>query len=222
MKKLLAVLLAAVMVLLLGSCRTEQTSTVSMAETAKTKETDYLVLVNRTHPLPQDYESSVELTEAKNFFGKTFRIEKQTYEHFLQLREKMLLQEVQIEVNRAYLTAEEQTALIAQYTQDYGEEYAYDHQAKAGCSENQTGLSLDLALYFAGETIDTDEKLAEMEGIFMEIHAVLADYGFILRYPQEKVKETDVAYQPWHIRYVGEAAAKEIMENKITLEEYLS
>ena len=50
----------------------------------------------------------------------------------------------------------------------------------------------------------------------------MAEYGFILRYPEEKVQTTDFMYQPWHIRYVGEEAAKEIYEQGITLEEYLS
>ena len=49
----------------------------------------------------------------------------------------------------------------------------------------------------------------------------MADYGFILRYPDEKVQTTDFMYQPCHIRYVGEEVAKEIYEKDITLEEYL-
>ena len=57
--------------------------------------------------------------------------------------------------------------------------------------------------------------------ILKEIHSVMAEYGFILRYPEEKVQTTDFMYQPWHIRYVGEEAAKEIYEQGITLEEYL-
>lgn len=46
-------------------------------------------------------------------------------------------------------------------------------------------------------------------------------YGFILRYPQDKVDITKYNYEPWHFRYVGPEAAKEIFEKKICLEEYL-
>ena len=83
-------------------------------------------------------------------------------------------------------------------------------------------MGIDLALYFAGEKIDTDKELMQTEAILKEIHSVMAEYGFILRYHEEKVQTTDFMYQPWHIRYVGEEAAKEIYEQGITLEEYLS
>ena len=46
-------------------------------------------------------------------------------------------------------------------------------------------------------------------------------YGFILRYPVNKSEITGVIFEPWHYRYVGEKAAKEITEQDITLEEYL-
>ena len=133
----------------------------------------------------------------------------------------MLMQEVQIEINRSYLDADEQKDLIDEYTSEYGKEYAYGYQGEPNYSENQTGLGIDLALYFAGEKIETDKDLMQMEAILKEIHSVMSDYGFILRYPEGKVQITDFMYQPWHIRYVGEEAAKEIYEKDITLEEYL-
>lgn len=230
MKKILSLLLAAGMLLALPGCNGSEPTSASQAPSAvsgqssgsqKQKKTDYLILVNRTHQLPEGYESSITLTEGKNFFGTSFKAEKQTYEHFQKLRERMMLQEIQIEINRAYLTAEEQTALIAEYTKDYGQDYAYNYQGNTGYSENQTGLSIDLALYFAGEKITSDEELMKMSGILREVHSVMAEYGFILRYPEDKVKETDFMYQPWHIRYVGVDAAKDIYEQEITLEEYL-
>ena len=49
-----------------------------------------------------------------------------------------------------------------------------------------------------------------------------AEYGFILRYPTDKSSITGVGYEPWHYRYVGETAAREIMERGICLEEYLA
>lgn len=47
-----------------------------------------------------------------------------------------------------------------------------------------------------------------------------AEYGFILRYPVEKSDLTGIGYEPWHYRYVGVEAAKEISERGICLEEY--
>ena len=48
-----------------------------------------------------------------------------------------------------------------------------------------------------------------------------ADYGFILRYPTDKSSLTGIGYEPWHYRYVGKKAAKEIVDRGICLEEYL-
>ena len=61
--------------------------------------------------------------------------------------------------------------------------------------------------------------LAETE-LFAKVHERLADYGFILRYPEGKEDITGYAYEPWHIRYVGKEAAKEMYEQNLTLEEY--
>ena len=47
------------------------------------------------------------------------------------------------------------------------------------------------------------------------------EYGFILRYPNGSTDITGIIYEPWHFRYVGLEAAKEIYERDITLEEYL-
>lgn len=47
-------------------------------------------------------------------------------------------------------------------------------------------------------------------------------YGFILRYPEDKVSITQYQYEPWHFRYVGKEAAKVIHENDWTLEEYFN
>ena len=55
----------------------------------------------------------------------------------------------------------------------------------------------------------------------MNIHKFLSKHGFILRYPKGKEDITGYKYEPWHFRYVGECA-KEIMNNSLTLEEYLN
>lgn len=46
-------------------------------------------------------------------------------------------------------------------------------------------------------------------------------YGFILRYPIDKTEITDIIYEPWHYRYVGVEDAEKIVEQGVTLEEYL-
>lgn len=46
-------------------------------------------------------------------------------------------------------------------------------------------------------------------------------FGFIYRYPENKVAITGIANEPWHYRYVGVNAATEIYKRGICLEEYL-
>ena len=52
----------------------------------------------------------------------------------------------------------------------------------------------------------------------MQEHA--HEYGFILRFPKDKVNETGYQYESWHYRYVGKEIAKYIKDNKISFEEY--
>ena len=47
------------------------------------------------------------------------------------------------------------------------------------------------------------------------------DYGFILRYAEEKENITKVSYEPWHWRYVGEEHAKKMKSRNLCLEEYI-
>ena len=46
------------------------------------------------------------------------------------------------------------------------------------------------------------------------------EYGFILRYPEDKQDITEINYEPWHMRYVGVPVATYIMENGLCLEEF--
>ena len=47
-------------------------------------------------------------------------------------------------------------------------------------------------------------------------------YGFILRYPSNKIEVTRFLFEPWHYRFVGVDEAKKITESGLCLEEYLS
>ncbi|MBR1530129.1 MAG: M15 family metallopeptidase [Oscillospiraceae bacterium] len=85
--------------------------------------------------------------------------------------------------------------------------------AKAGYSEHQTGLCVDLSLFEA----DYDGT-----GIYSYIDEHCADYGIILRYPENKTEVTRIAFEPWHYRYVGIPHAAYVRNNNICLEEYIT
>lgn len=112
-----------------------------------------------------------------------------------------------------YRSYQYQTNLYNNYVNQHGEEEANTFSAKPGFSEHQTGLTFDLK--------DFNGQLVEDQITSQWIKDNCAKYGFILRYPEGKDDITGYIYEPWHLRYVGEEAANQIMNNNTTLEQYL-
>ncbi|KAI7253429.1 hypothetical protein KC345_g11373 [Hortaea werneckii] len=92
------------------------------------------------------------------------------------------------------------------------EEKGADYALPPGHSEHNLGLSLDI-----GST--QMEMSRAPEGEWLQEHAW--DYGFILRYPQDKTDITGIQFEPWHFRYVGLPHSKIMRDKNFTLEEYL-
>ena len=83
----------------------------------------------------------------------------------------------------------------------------------AGTSEHELGISVD---------INADTQRCSSDAMYQWLAQHAWEYGFIYRYPQDKTQITGIINEPWHYRYVGKEAAKEINEKGICLEEYLS
>ena len=90
--------------------------------------------------------------------------------------------------------------------------------APPGTSEHQTGLCVDVADQF----YSVKDRSIENTATYKWLYAHCAEYGFILRYPDGKQDVTGIMYEPWHFRDVGKEAAPFIMENDLTLEEFLA
>ncbi len=86
-----------------------------------------------------------------------------------------------------------------------------------GYSEHETGLALDIVS--ADYQLLDDNQETTAENIWLRENCW--KYGFILRYPADKEDITQISYESWHFRYVGEEAAEYITSNGICLEEYL-
>ena len=183
---------------------------------------NYLALVNKQNKLPDDWEEKVELVESKNKYGETYKVEKKALEKFLELREELSKEGIYIELDSVTRSVAEQQTLWDTWTVEYGEDYVKKYVAVPGYSEHHTGLAIDICIEKDGKRInDNDEMIAEKE-IFSKIHEKLAKYGFILRYLEGKDDITGYSYEPWHFRFIDDAdVAKEIMDNGLTLEEYL-
>ncbi|GLC89415.1 M15 family metallopeptidase [Lysinibacillus piscis] len=118
-----------------------------------------------------------------------------------------------------YRSYEYQETLYNNYVKRDGQAAADRYSARPGYSEHQTGLAFDI-----GERGHEDVWLTEAfgetpAGQWLFAHA--QDYGFILRFPQNKEQITGYMYESWHYRYVGVEVAKEIKQQNSTLEEYL-
>ena len=87
-----------------------------------------------------------------------------------------------------------------------------------GASEHQSGLCVDV-LEYAGQDM---EPYIGGSGLMLWLEQHCAEYGFVVRYPNNKTNITGVEYEPWHLRYVGEEAARYIMDHGLCLEEFLA
>ena len=206
------------------------------SNSGKAADYDYLVLVNKENKLPDNWESVVNLEEAKNTIPETielnedndylltevFKVEKKALEAFRKLQSDCEKDGITILLDSTYRSVAAQEELWADFAEKYGEDYCKKYVAVPGYSEHHTGLAIDVCLIKDGRIInDNDEMIAERD-LFARIHAKLADYGFILRYLENKDDVTGYSYEPWHFRYVGTDAAKVIVEKGLTLEEYLA
>lgn len=98
-----------------------------------------------------------------------------------------------------------------------GKEAAEQYLAPPGGSEHQTGYALDI-LSSDYQSLDEGFENTRASKWLLENSY---KFGFILRYPKDKVDITKYEYEPWHYRYVGEENAEDIMLNNLCLEEYI-
>ena len=174
---------------------------------------NYMILVNQSHPFPENWEKSLQTVTVVNSVGDEVVVEKKTYDEYLLIK-KSLEEKVGIclEPDSGLRSIAEQQEIMERFTEKYGAEYARKTVAPPGCSEHHTGLAVDL--YYRMKNADgsvrdvyTNEELEEHPDIWAVIHGRLAEFGFILRYPEGKTHITGYQYEPWHIRYLDSAAA---------------
>lgn len=180
-----------------------------------------LALVNEEHPLDTSY-APAQLTEVESERSVDSRIADALERMLSDAQEEGL----SMYVASAYRSYEDQRTVFNATMQDwinqgYTPLNAYDETKKSvavpGTSEHATGLSVDIIASDYEELDDAQGDTAEQQWLMEHCW----DYGFILRYPQDKADITGIIYEPWHYRYVGEEAAKEMHEKDLTLEEYL-
>jgi len=104
--------------------------------------------------------------------------------------------------------------------EDDAREQASKIIATPGCSEHQLGLAIDVTSYDMKDLEDPLTRDFEEKAEALWLSQNSSQYGFILRYPKNKTEITQIAYEPWHYRYVGRHDAIAMQELGMCLEEY--
>jgi len=167
------------------------------------------ILVNKYNYLEEDYipknlENINNKVKLVDYAAKAFQdmVTKASRENY------------QINGFSGYRSYNYQANLYNKYSSIDGQEKADTYSARAGYSEHQTGLAIDVS----NSTLPYTEFEKTKEYQWMQENA--HKYGFILRYPKEKENITGYTYESWHYRYVGPDIATYIKNNNITFDEY--
>lgn len=185
-----------------------------------------LRLVNAESPLPEGF--SVETRAIPGYENREF--DARAADALEQMLSDAEAAGCKLYLVSAYRSVARQDALFRRKTEAFMEEgfpreeaerQAARYVARPGTSEHNLGLAADIV---SADWYSSNNDLTtafEDTPHFAWLAAHCADYGFILRYPEGKEAVTGVTYEPWHYRYVGADAARAIMENGLTLEEYV-
>jgi len=115
---------------------------------------------------------------------------------------------------KGYVSYDDQASLYDWYDTD--KEAYIAGTLKPGYNEAQTGLQVRIK---ATETDKTGVIFEETE-TYKYLSEHIHEYGFIFRYPANKIDFTGYTYKPDYIRYVGVDLATKIYESNMTFEEY--
>lgn len=172
-----------------------------------------LLLVNKDYPVHREGVASDVvnlsmhdyLVDGYRLIDDSIELSEKVAEAFLEMVQAASADHVNhFMINSGYRGFEEQSRLYEKMGPDYA--------LREGYSEHNLGLSMDIG--------STQMKMEQApEGKWLKKNAW--KYGFILRYPEEKMAITGIQYEPWHYRYLGLPHSAIIQEKHLTLEEYL-
>lgn len=176
-----------------------------------------LAIINTKYPLPDSYAPT--LSNAIN--GSNIQLDSRVSEHYAEMYAAAKLSGCVLTPYSGYHTYALQETTYNRKVNFYVNKGMSTEEANqkasaqvlpAGCSEHNAGLSMDI-VSASSDFINTKEYKWLCENAH--------NYGFILRYPEDKTAITGMNFEPWHWRYVGTQAAKEMKEKNQCLEEYL-
>lgn len=184
-----------------------------------------LIIANKQHPMPESYKINL------SYVSGNYRLDSRIADAYKSMISAAKQDGISLKIISGFRTFSGQETLFRNkvnyylnrgYSKQRATELAAEYVAPPGTSDHLTGLAVDLISpdwYSYNSNLNSDfENTKQFEWLYNNC----AEYGFILRYPKGKTSITGYAYEPWHYRYVGVDAAKEIMSRKICLEEYVA
>ena len=179
-----------------------------------------LILTNAEYPVPEDYE-----VELESIPGTEQSVDKRIYEPLMAMIGDMKAQGLSPIVCSGYRTLDKQEKLFnrkvlsfvkAGHTKEESYNLARQTISIPGSGEHCLGLAVDFYTrrYHKLERAFEDTP----ESKWLVEHA--QDYGFVMRYGENKTDITGIQYEPWHYRYVGVEAANYMKDNELSLEEF--
>ena len=172
------------------------------------------VLANKYYYLGDDYVPKDLVDIDKSYASGKKQMTKDAAHAFENMAKDAKKSGFNIRATSTYRSYSYQTTLYNNYAKQDGKKKADTYSARAGYSEHQTGLAVDVDNTKTSYTQFGNTK----EFGWMKENAY--KYGFILRYTKETESITGYINEPWHYRYVGEEIAKYIHNHPMTYEEY--
>lgn len=183
---------------------------------SKEEEKKIDVIVNKYYKLSKDYEPD-DLTKIDSKFasGSNQRLRKAAAIKFEEMATDSLKNGYKIYAGSTYRSYDYQLGLYNRYVAKDGFDEAETYSARAGYSEHQLGLAVDI---INGKWEYLSENDEEYEWLIDNSYK----YGFILRYPRGKEYITGYVFEDWHFRYLGIDLATKVYNSKLTYDEYVA
>ena len=199
-----------------------QQSTLTAAQAQALLDDPRMILVSRTHKMPEDYPVETKECGSATAINKTLQTE--AAEAFLSMQAAAAKDGVDVRMQSGYRSVSYQKKLYDNKTQYYRNKGLSEAAAREkaativnppGCSEHNCGLAADLN---SPEHTTLDTGFADTAA-FRWLCENAEQYGFILRYPKEAESVTGITYEPWHWRYVGPENAALLNQSGLCLED---
>lgn len=177
---------------------------------------NYQILVNKDNPLSKNYIPK-NLVLANSQYKENILVNKKVFYAFKKMKSAAKKYGYDFDIMSGYRNYSYQENIYNKSLEEKGYVYTFRSIAKPGTSEHQTGLAIDICFYRNNHCYIEHELENAPELTWLINNSY--QFGFILRYPQNKEDITGYNYEPWHYRYVG-SLAKYLTKNKLTIEEY--